>query len=93
MEYRSETQGRVGQSGSILDGCYAKVEDARVRPRQDWGLSGRQKRNQLKRWKIRLLWLLSGQNSACQRRGHGFDPWSGKIPHATEQLSPVCLNY
>ena len=22
------------------------------------------------------------------RRGHGFDPWSGKIPHATEQLSP-----
>ena len=23
---------------------------------------------------------------AC--RGHWFDPWSGKIPHATEQLSP-----
>ena len=21
-------------------------------------------------------------------QGHGFDPWSGKIPHATEQLSP-----
>ena len=21
-------------------------------------------------------------------RGHGFDPWSGKIPHAVEQLSP-----
>ena len=21
-------------------------------------------------------------------RGHGFNPWSGKIPHATEQLSP-----
>ena len=21
-------------------------------------------------------------------RGHGFDPWSGKIPHVTEQLSP-----
>ena len=20
--------------------------------------------------------------------GHGFKPWSGKIPHATEQLSP-----
>ena len=20
-------------------------------------------------------------------QGHGFDPWSGKIPHATEQLS------
>ena len=23
----------------------------------------------------------------CQCRGHGFEPWSGKIPHATEQLS------
>ena len=22
------------------------------------------------------------------KRGHGFDPWSGKIPHAVEQLSP-----
>ena len=25
--------------------------------------------------------------SACQCRGHGFDPWSRKIPHAMEQLS------
>ena len=25
--------------------------------------------------------------SACQCRGHRFEPWSGKIPHATEQLS------
>ena len=24
----------------------------------------------------------------CQCRGHGFNPWSGKIPHAVEQLSP-----
>ena len=23
-----------------------------------------------------------------QYRRHGFDPWSGKIPHAVEQLSP-----
>ena len=23
-----------------------------------------------------------------QCRGHGFEPWSGKIPHAAEQLSP-----
>ena len=21
-------------------------------------------------------------------KAHGFDPWSGKIPHAAEQLSP-----
>ena len=26
--------------------------------------------------------------TACQCRRHGFDPWSGKIPHAAEQLSP-----
>ena len=26
--------------------------------------------------------------SACQCRGHGFEPWSGKIPHAAEQLDP-----
>ena len=25
---------------------------------------------------------------ACQCREHGFEPWSGKIPHAPEQLSP-----
>ena len=36
----------------------------------------------------RLSWWLSGKESACPCRGHGFDPWSGKIPHATEQLSP-----
>ena len=30
----------------------------------------------------------SGSESACQCRGHGFDPWSGNIPRATEQLSP-----
>ena len=28
------------------------------------------------------------KESACQRRGHGFEPWSGNIPHAAEQLSP-----
>ena len=26
--------------------------------------------------------------NACQCRGHGFEPWSGKIPHAVEQLGP-----
>ena len=33
-----------------------------------------------------LPWWLSGWESACQCRGHGFEPWSGKIPHAAEQL-------
>ena len=35
-----------------------------------------------------LPWWLSGKESACQCRTHGFDPWSGKIPYITEQLSP-----
>ena len=34
-----------------------------------------------------LPWWRSGWKSTCQCRGHGFEAWSGKIPHATEQLS------
>ena len=34
-----------------------------------------------------LPWWRSGWESACRCRGHGFEPWSGRIPHATEQLS------
>ena len=33
-----------------------------------------------------LPWWRSGRESACQCRGHGLEPWSGKIPHAVEQL-------
>ena len=28
------------------------------------------------------------KESACQCRGHGFSPWSRKIPRASEELSP-----
>ena len=35
-----------------------------------------------------LPWWRSGWESACQCRGHGFEPWSGKIPHAAQQLGP-----
>ena len=35
----------------------------------------------------RLPWWLSGTESACQCRRREFDPWSGKTPYATEQLS------
>ena len=35
-----------------------------------------------------LPWWRSGWESACQCRGHGFESWSGKIPHAAEQLGP-----
>ena len=33
-----------------------------------------------------LPWWCSSWESTCQCRGHGFEPWSGKIPHAMEQL-------
>ena len=42
----------------------------------------------IKRWFLGLPWWCSGWESACQCRGHGFEPWSGKIPHAAEQLGP-----
>ena len=29
-----------------------------------------------------LPWWLRGKESTCQSRRHGFNPWSGKIPHA-----------
>ena len=55
-------------------------------------LGGRQEQqHQLRQTKNRILglpWWRSGRESACQCRGHGFEPWSGKIPHAAEQLGP-----
>ena len=38
--------------------------------------------------KTGLPWWLCGEEPFCQGRKHGFDPWSRKIPHAVEQLSP-----
>ena len=37
--------------------------------------------------KLGLPWWHSGEESTCQCRGHKFNPWSGKIPHAMGQLS------
>ena len=34
-----------------------------------------------------LLWWSSSWEYFCQCRGHGFDPWFGKIPHAMLQWS------
>ena len=45
-------------------------------------------RSFLKQLKIGLPWWRSSWESACQCGGHGFEPWSGKFPHATEQLGP-----
>ena len=38
----------------------------------------------LKRYFVGLPWWLSGKEPSCQRRRHGFDAQSGKIPHAVE---------
>ena len=35
-----------------------------------------------------LPWWLSGKESTYRCRSHGFDPWSGKIPHAVRLPSP-----
>ena len=32
--------------------------------------------------------LQKKKKSTCQCRGHGFDPWSRKIPLIVERLSP-----
>ena len=32
-------------------------------------------------------WWLSGKESTCQCRRHGFDLWSTRMPHAKEQLT------
>ena len=44
-----------------------------------------------KKFDWRLPWWLSDKESAFQCRRHGFNPWSRKIPHAAEQLSPAQL--
>ena len=51
----------------------------------------------LKKYTCRVPWWLSGKEATGQCRSHRFNPWSGKIPYATEQLSlcmataePVC---
>ena len=39
-----------------------------------------------------LPWWLSSEESACQCRRCGFDPWVGKIPWRRKwQSTPVCL--
>ena len=38
--------------------------------------------------KIRASLVAQWLRICRQCRGHGFEPWSGKIPHAAEQLGP-----
>ena len=53
-----------------------------------WGEGKRYSmKTEIKR-KLGLPWWRSGWESACRCRGHGFEPSSGKIPCAAEQLGP-----
>ena len=66
---------------------YQKISQQKVdRP-------GGSRMTSLRYWKMKTItqglpWWRSGWESACQCRRHGFEPWSGNIPHAAEQLSP-----
>ena len=44
-------------------------------------------KRKLRKQLLELPRWLSGKESAHQCRRHRFDPWSGKIPHAVEQLN------
>ena len=59
--------------------------------KQRWSISGKYRflpHTYQNKIQVGLPWWHSGWGSACQCRVHGFEPWSGKIPHAAEQLSP-----
>ena len=45
-----------------------------------WCIHTMEYNSAFKRKEIKGFW---GKESACQYRRHGFDPWSGKIPHAS----------
>ena len=51
-----------------------------------------EKKNEFFKVRAGLPWWLSGNESACQYKRCGFNPRSGKIPHAKEQLSPCATN-
>ena len=53
-----------------------------------WAVGSKCRQGKTKEKYPGLPWWRSGWESACQCRGHGFNPWCGKIPHAAEQLSP-----
>ena len=73
------------QCGRGLDYTWHQFQHERIIGGHHEGWLQKPIREDVKK-KTGLPWWHSGWESACQCRGHGFEPWSGKIPHATEQL-------
>ena len=66
----------------IPGGCTLRFSELEALP-----VEGRMREKKRKK-KRGLPRRLCGKESACKCRRHGFDPWSGRTPHATEHLSP-----
>ena len=77
-----ETADYRAGAGKIQDKaeefCTTRKQENAHKPK-GWG--------HIKRPQEGLHWWLSGKESACQHTRCRFDPWSRKIPCATEQLS------
>ena len=73
-------RGSFLHPGPIL-GKELSCEPSRDNTSSYWEMSLHQKES------IWVSWWLSGKESACQCRRHGFHPWSRKIPLALGQLS------
>ena len=81
MAQRRNVLTRLGNDRGRPEMMMFKLTAARVNSETDvWAL--------IKKVLLGLPWWHSGWESACQCRGHGFEPWSGKIPQAAERLGP-----
>ena len=79
----------IDQSDWCIDNTNSRSDFTSKGPAHSFGLAENfRKEFMIKTFFGGLPWWHSGWESACQCRGYGFEPWSGKIPHATEQLSP-----
>ena len=65
-----------------------KTEHKGKHTNKELGLPSKCSRNIYENWHWGLHWWSSGQELACQCRGHGLNHWSGKTPHAVGQLNP-----
>ena len=68
---RMSKEGRIRLLEEVVSFCYGKHEKKFLKIIKCSGLP---------------TWL-SGKESTCQCRRHGFDPWSGKIPCTAKQLN------